>query len=138
MATKSKLVSIAKKKSLNITTALSQQNLTASCDQERIFQVLSNLVGNAIKYTESTGSIHIAVATIAEGALFSVADTGKGIAPEDLPHIFQQFWQTKDTSKLGNGLGLFISKAIVDAHCGKIWAESKLGEGTTIYFTLPL
>jgi signal transduction histidine kinase len=67
-----------------------------------------------------------------------VVDTGVGISPDDLPHIFDRFWRARETTAKGAGLGLSIARGIIDAHGGKIWAESKLGAGTTMTFTLPL
>lgn len=69
--------------------------------------------------------------------LFWVADTGRGIAAEDLPHVFDRFWQARKAGRGGAGLGLAIVKGIVDAHCGDIWAESTPGSGSTFFFTIP-
>jgi signal transduction histidine kinase len=106
-------------------------------DRDRVLQVLSNLMGNAIKFTPEGGSITIGFQARAEDVFFWVRDTGPGIAPEDLPRIFARFWQSKDSSRLGMGLGLSIAKAIVELHGGTIWAESCLGEGALFQFTLP-
>ncbi|MBW3628021.1 MAG: GAF domain-containing sensor histidine kinase [Gemmatimonadetes bacterium] len=111
---------------------------TVRADYDRIVQLLSNLVGNAAKFTPSGGRIEVGF-DVAEGeACFRVADTGAGIAAEDLPHIFEQFWQASPAGRHGAGLGLTICQGIVEAHGGRIWAESQVGEGTTFYFTLPL
>lgn len=105
-------------------------------DKGRIIQVLSNLVGNALKFTPEGGTVSMAVERRNDGALFVVKDTGAGIAPEHLPYVFDRFWQASHTAKQGTGFGLAIVKGIVEAHGGKIFVESKLGEGTTFYFNL--
>ena len=106
-------------------------------DSARIQQVLSNLVGNAVKFTPRNGRISI-TAEPAEGEVrFGVIDTGPGIPAEQLPHIFGRFWQAKASDRRGIGLGLAIAKGIVEAHSGKIWVESHVGLGSTFYFTLP-
>ena len=106
-------------------------------DSARIQQVLSNLVGNAVKFTPRNGRVSI-TAEPAEGEVrFGVIDTGPGIPAEQLPHIFGRFWQAQPSDRRGIGLGLAIAKGIVEAHKGKIWVESHVGLGSTFYFTLP-
>jgi signal transduction histidine kinase len=107
-------------------------------DKSRLFEVLSNLIGNAIKFTGSGGTITVtAEKTAAENeAIVSIKDTGKGIDMEILPRLFSKFASKSDK---GTGLGLFLSKGIIEAHGGKIWAENnKDGIGATFRFTLPL
>ena len=108
----------------------------ADCD--RIQQVVCNLVGNAMKFTSPGG--RIAVGARVEGAevLVSVADDGCGMSDADLERIFEPYWQAQRTASLGAGLGLKIAKGIVEAHGGRIWAESEEGHGTTFFFTLPI
>lgn len=108
-----------------------------SADRDRILQVLSNLIGNAIKFTPAGGSISIRVERADEGVRFSVSDTGPGISAEDLPHLFQPFWQAQRGSVDGAGLGLVIARGIVEAHGGTIRAESAPGKGSTFSFTIP-
>jgi PAS domain S-box-containing protein len=108
------------------------------CDPNRIQQVLNNLIGNAIKFTESGGSIHIGVETGVGEVRISVTDSGPGISDADLPHVFDRFTTASKSARRGTGLGLSIAKAIVEAHGGRIWAESRVGVGSTFYFTLPL
>jgi signal transduction histidine kinase len=108
-----------------------------SADPARILQVLSNLVGNAIKFTPRGGSVRISVERGADDVRFAVSDTGPGIPPDQLPHIFGQFWQASRADRRGVGLGLAIAKGIVEAHGGRIWVESTVGEGSTFIFTLP-
>jgi PAS domain S-box-containing protein len=106
-------------------------------DSARIQQVLSNLVGNAVKFTPRNGRVSI-TAEPADGEVrFGVIDTGPGIPAEQLPHIFGRFWQAQPSDRRGIGLGLAIAKGIVEAHKGKIWVESHVGLGSTFYFTLP-
>ena len=106
-------------------------------DAARIQQVLSNLVGNAVKFTPRNGRISITAEHIDGEVRFGVIDTGPGIPAEQLPHIFGRFWQARATDRRGIGLGLAIAKGIVEAHNGKIWVESHVGLGSTFYFTLP-
>jgi signal transduction histidine kinase len=107
-----------------------------SLDANRIQQVLSNLVGNAIKFTPKGGRITLRGAMDGDQVRVSVTDTGSGIPPAQVPHIFDQFWQGSKTDKRGIGLGLSIARGIVEAHGGRIWAQSALGVGTSFHFTL--
>lgn len=109
-----------------------------AADPDRLTQLLSNLVGNAIKYTPANGVIVISANRLAGVAEVQVADTGAGIAPEELPLVFDRFWQSKRTNRSGAGLGLAIARGIVRAHGGEIAIESTLGRGTVVTFTLPL
>ncbi len=106
-------------------------------DAARIQQVLSNLVGNAVKFTPRAGTISVCAERGDGEVRFSVIDTGPGIPAEQLPHIFGRFWQAKTSDRRGIGLGLAIAKGIVEAHNGRIWVESSVGLGSTFYFTLP-
>jgi two-component system OmpR family sensor kinase/two-component system sensor histidine kinase BaeS len=111
-----------------------------TADPQRIAQVLGNLVNNALRHTPPGGSVTLAVRAGPAAALFEVRDTGTGIAPEDLPRIFDRFYRA-DPSRArasgGAGLGLAIARRIVEAHGGRIWAESTPGQGATVCFTLP-
>jgi PAS domain S-box-containing protein len=109
-------------------------------DAGRIEQVLNNLVGNALKFTPPGGRVTVTVRPGAEAVRVEVADTGDGIAPDHLPHLFDRFYQVDNTSTRqvgGTGLGLTISKALVEAHGGTIGVESTPGRGSTFWFTLP-
>ena len=110
------------------------------CDRSRIMQALSNLIGNAIKFTPANGQICVSCATTGTGkeVQVSVSDTGEGIAPEKIKTIFERFSQINSQDRRGLGLGLYIAKMMVEEHPGRIWVESKLGEGSTFHFTLPL
>lgn len=106
-------------------------------DHERILQVLTNLVGNALKFTRRGGGIAIRAERRDTDVCFSVTDTGTGIPADLLEKIFGRYFQTRDGDRRGLGLGLFISKSIVEAHGGTIWAESTLGQGSAFFFTVP-
>jgi PAS domain S-box-containing protein len=111
---------------------------TVLADRERVLQVIANLVSNAIEHTPAEGNITVGC----EGrggpeVVFSVRDTGRGIAAGDLPHVFDRFWQANRPGRAGAGLGLAIAKGIVEAHGGRIWVESREGAGSTFFFTLP-
>jgi signal transduction histidine kinase len=112
-------------------------DLLVAADRSRIGQVFSNLVGNAIKFTKAGGTVRIEGRRRGDMAEFEVVDTGAGISPEHVPHLFDRFWQASQTSRSGAGLGLFIVKGIVDAHTGSIVVESVVGEGTRFRFSLP-
>jgi PAS domain S-box-containing protein len=129
---------VATEKRLQITTAFALHGRRVWCDRDRILQVLGNLLGNAIKFCRPGDTISVRVAAIGREARFAISDTGPGIPPGDLPHLFEPYWSAKRHAKQGTGLGLFISKGILDAHGGRCWAESPPGGGATFFFTLPL
>jgi len=110
-------------------------------DGQRIAQVLTNLLGNALRYTPEGGRVDLRLRTEQRAILIGVSDTGPGIAADDLPHVFDRFYRAdKSRSREGggSGLGLAIARSIVETHGGRIWAESEIGRGTTIAFTLPV
>lgn len=108
------------------------------CDSNRLFQVLSNLLGNAFKHTPNGGRVTLHAREV-EGRWveFSVEDSGPGIDPAYLPHVFDRYWQPRESAKKGAGLGLFIAKQIVKAHGGEIWVQSDAGQGSRFTFTIP-
>ena len=110
-----------------------------NADPERIGQVLSNLIGNSIKFTARGGKVTVSASAHGDEVVFTVRDTGSGIAEEELRHIFDRYWQSSPSSirTRGAGLGLPIARGIVIAHGGRMWAESKLGEGSQFHFALP-
>ena len=127
-------------KHLTLRTAIADDLPTGEGDERRITQVLLNLVGNAIKFTES-GEIAVDVAATDGAFQVAVADTGPGIALEDQRLVFEEFRQLDSSStrtKGGTGLGLAISKRIVELHGGRIWVEFEVGRGSTFRFTLPV
>lgn len=106
-------------------------------DRDRLLQVLGNLLSNAVRVTPEGGAIELHVEDAGDRALFSVRDTGPGIAPEELPNLFRRHWRGSGVRYRGTGRGLAIAKGIVEAHGGEIWAESTLGKGATFFFTVP-
>jgi signal transduction histidine kinase len=104
-------------------------------DRDRVMQVLGNLVGNALKFTAPGGRVTLSARREGDAVVFAVADTGTGIAAEDLPHVFEQYWKH---DQQGTGLGLFIARSVVQAHRGRMWVESEPGAGSTFFFTLLL
>ena len=108
-------------------------------DPTRFVQVLANLVGNAVKFTEAGGSVSITAQANGNEIMIAVTDTGVGIPAEHLPNIFDRHWHARRTARtLGTGLGLAIAKGIVEAHDGRIWVESEEGVGSTFMFTVPV
>jgi PAS domain S-box-containing protein len=105
-------------------------------DRHRLLQVFENLIGNAIKFTPPGGRITVGAAPHNGAVVFSVADTGRGIGPDGLPRVFDRFWQAMRADRQGAGLGLPITKGIVEAHGGRIWVESALGRGSTFFFSI--
>lgn len=107
-------------------------------DRDRVLQVLSNYLNNAVKFTPEGGRIDVRLyLDDGGGVLFEVADTGPGLGPEELGQLFSRFWQARQTRHLGSGLGLAIAKGIAEAHRGRVWAESTPGEGSRFFFALP-
>ena len=107
-------------------------------DPDRVTQLLANLVGNAIKFSPPDRDVCITAARVGGDVQFSVTDEGAGIAADELPRVFDRFWQSKRRNRSGAGLGLAIARGIVRAHNGRIWIESTLGVGTAAHFTLPI
>ena len=106
-------------------------------DRDRLLQVFENLIGNAIKFTKPGGRITLGATVRAGEVMFSVSDTGRGIASTHLPHVFDRFWQAPGTERRGMGFGLAIVKGIVEAHGGRVWVQSSPGQGSTFFFTIP-
>lgn len=128
-------VALAKSIALTLTGAYGP--LIAKIDHDRIFQVLSNLLSNAIKFTPEAGEIFVSATAIDGVVQVVVRDTGAGIPEGDLERVFECYLQLDGSGKDGLGLGLFISKAIIQAHGGRIWAASRPGAGSTFSFTVP-
>lgn len=122
----------------NLRLAHAADWLNVSCDPHRVLQVLSNILGNAIKFTPEGGSVFVKVTRAGAHARFEVTDSGPGIPEAELAHVWERFWTTRKQTDGGIGLGLSIAKGLVEAHGGRIWVESALGTGTTFYWTLPL
>lgn len=107
------------------------------CDRDRVQQVLANLLANAIQASEAGGRVTVRVRPSREEVVFTVSDSGPGIPTEDLPHVFERWYRGRGTRYPGSGLGLAIARAIIDVHQGRIWADSKEGEGSVFSFALP-
>jgi signal transduction histidine kinase len=123
---------------LELTTDIAPDLPLVQADGQRVIQALGNLVGNALKFTPSGGRITMFAAAEARSVRFSVQDSGVGIAPADLPHVFDRFWQRRhDSERRGTGLGLAIVRGIVEGHGGRFNVESTLGQGSVFSFTLP-
>jgi len=132
--------SLAEAKGLNFKLSLEENLVRIRFDRDKIIQVLSNLLNNAIKFTEK-GSITVTTQRVPGGIRVAVSDTGIGITQEDIPKVFHSYEQIQrpgGKKQLGTGLGLAICKEIISRHEGSIWVESELGKGSTFYFILPL
>jgi PAS domain S-box-containing protein len=108
------------------------------CDRDRVLQVFGNLIGNAFKFCRPGNTVTLACERLGEHMRFSVADTGPGVDPRLVPQLFQPYWSTPQGRRRGTGLGLYIAKGIVERHGGRIWFETQPGDGTTVFFTLPI
>src|SRR5688572_2486357 len=133
----------AKEKGINLDLSLNEIE-EVNIDPQRVREVLTNLISNALRYTPIQGAVSISLAesdaltgeaVSKRGVVISIHDSGAGIETANLPHIFDRFYKSSDSG--GMGLGLSIAKYLVEAHGGKIWAESEAGSGTKISFTLP-
>jgi PAS domain S-box-containing protein len=107
-------------------------------DRSRILQVLDNLLGNSLKFTERGGHVALSAARRGDEIEFAVRDTGPGLSSDTALHVFDRFWQVRRADRRGAGLGLAIAKGIVEAHGGRIWVESELGRGSTFRFSVPV
>jgi signal transduction histidine kinase len=132
------LAGVAAEKGVALSSTVEAGLPRVFADRERVLQVLANLAGNAVKFTPSGGRVEVSAAREGDEVRVAVHDTGPGIAAEDLSYVFDRFWQARSTRRAGAGLGLAIAKGIVEAHGGRISAESTAGEGSTFAFTLPV
>jgi signal transduction histidine kinase len=128
---------LAGQRSIHLAVEIANGLPRARFDRARIHQALSNLIGNALKFTPPGGRVTVGVDQEDEWIRLYVADTGEGIPADQLPRIFQPFWQAQIADRRGLGIGLTIARGIVEGHGGRIWVESEPGEGSTFYFTLP-
>lgn len=128
---------LAKEKNIQVYAEFAHIDPLVECDKHMVSQVVSNIMGNALKFTPSGGRISLATRTVGDEIEVSISDTGPGISCEELPKVFDRYWQSQKTKKLGTGLGLAIARGIIEAHKGRIWVTSQLGQGATFYFTLP-
>jgi signal transduction histidine kinase len=116
---------------------LEYTEMAVMADRERIIEVISNLLENALKYCPRQGRTLVRAEPLEHEVRFSVLDNGPGIASADIPHLFERYWQGHSEGERGVGLGLYICKRLVEAHRGEIGARSSVGAGTEIWFTLP-
>lgn len=128
---------LAMRKAQEIVCSPPVESAPVVCDRERIHQVLSNLVGNALKFAPQGGQVRLSAVVLPQEVEFSVQDSGPGIDCAHLPHIFDRYWQAAGQRRYGVGLGLAIAQGIVHAHGGRIRVESEIGKGATFRFTLP-
>jgi signal transduction histidine kinase len=126
----------AEEKGILLATRCDALHDVVICDRERILQVLSNLLSNALKFCSRGAAVTIQAKRLQDRIQISVSDTGPGIAAADLPLVFDAYWSGAANRRAGTGLGLYITKSIIEAHDSSIWLESELGQGTTAYFTL--
>ncbi len=126
---------LAAAKGINLTWR-AQPQLRIQADPERLFQVFSNLLGNALKFTGLGGTIEVIAQAADDEVLFRVCDNGVGIAEAQLPYIFERYWTSREGNPNGSGLGLYISHGIIQAHGGTLWAESVAGQGSVFSFRL--
>jgi len=134
---------LAESKRVPVVVEASDSRVWVPMDAARIEQVLDNLLSNALKFSPQGATIHVRIGPdpTAGAIRVAVSDEGPGIAPEDLPHIFNRFYQGRrqgTQTVAGSGIGLALAKKIVEAHRGRIWADSREGKGTTVQFVLPL
>ncbi|MDP9204618.1 MAG: ATP-binding protein [Gemmatimonadota bacterium] len=128
----------AEKRGVRFDTISPDDGVVVHVDTLRISQLVGNVVSNAIKFTPARGSVRLQAAPDGDRVVFQVTDTGPGIPPDDIQHLFDNFWQARSNDHQGVGLGLAIAKGIVEAHGGRIWCESMVGAGSTFFFTLPV
>ena len=133
----SMLAPLAAARGIELETEVEDGLPPVMADATRLLQVISNLVGNAVKFTERGGRIRIGAAAGGPEVRFTVQDSGCGIPPDQLPHVFGTFWQASSDDRRGIGLGLSIARGIVEGHGGRIWVESEQGRGSTFHFTIP-
>ena len=114
-----------------------ENGIAVRADPLRVSQIVGNIVGNALKFTPADGNVTLKAALERERVLIQVSDTGPGIPPDDMEHLFDNFWQAGNGDRRGVGLGLAIAKGAVEAHGGQIWVESQVGAGSTFSFSLP-
>ena len=125
-------------RSIDFSIQTPHEEVVAFFDYDRIVQVLSNLLGNAMKFTPAGGAVVLEVQRQPENVTFTLRDDGPGIASAALPHVFERFWQLDSDARRGLGLGLHICQNIIQAHGGQIWVDSELGKGAAFSFTLPI
>ena len=127
---------LAREREIHLTCSAPASLPPVMVDRGRFQQLLGNLLANALRFTPPGGRVEVAACSREGEVVCVVSDTGPGIAAEQLPHVFNRFWQATPGDRRGLGLGLAIVQTIVEAHGGRVWAESEPGRGTRIGFTL--
>jgi signal transduction histidine kinase len=128
----------ASRRGIHLALTSDQEEITVTADERRVRQVVFNLLSNAVKFTPDGGKVGVSARAGMGHVAIAVADTGPGISPGEIETIFEEFEQTSDGKKAeGTGLGLPLSRKLVELHGGRLWAESELGRGSTFRFTLP-
>jgi len=127
---------LAQRRHLHFETA-AQDGAMVRADPARVSQIVGNLIGNAIKFSREDGSVKLRATSEDKQVVFQVVDDGPGIPPDNMSHLFDNFWQARKNDRRGVGLGLAIVKELVEAHGGKIWVESQVDHGSTFSFSLP-
>lgn len=128
----------AEERGIELVVEPADPSMTINADRGRLAQVFGNLLGNAFKFTPAGGRVSLRAWRSGDDVIFEVADTGPGIPAEHRKHLFDRFWQANRADRRGVGLGLPISRGIVEAHGGRIWFESEVGKGSRFYVSLPL
>jgi signal transduction histidine kinase len=127
----------AASRSIRFTSTVEVSGLKVLCDRRRIQQALVNVIGNALKFTPTGGEVALRVNADGDAVRFTVNDTGSGIEPDELAHVFDRFWRGSHATAAGTGLGLAIVKGVIERHGGTIRLESQVGVGTTVTITVP-
>lgn len=132
------IMPLAQEKGIDLKAELPAEAKEIRCDEDDIRRVLQNLIDNSLKYTPSGGSISVTMSQADDKTVISIRDTGRGISEENKPKLFQRFWQAGSTGRYyaSTGLGLYLSRRIVEAHGGSIWCESTLGQGSCFHFQI--
>lgn len=128
---------LAKNQDIGIEKKINTKDFQISADKDRVTQAIGNIVANSLKFTPGQGKVTICLDANDRESIIGISDTGSGIEAESLPHIFDRYWQGHKLKNAGVGLGLSIVKGIIEAHGGRVWAESTEGKGSTFYLTLP-
>jgi signal transduction histidine kinase len=129
---------LAESRDIDLSANVEDSLPDALVDRDRIVQVVSNLLANALCLSPVGGSVVVAVHLEDNHAQFAVSDSGPGIKPDDLPKLFDRYWRGNHGCYAGRGLGLAIARALVEAHCGRIWADNERTRGARISFTIPV
>jgi len=127
----------ARDKGITLKNETALEGISIACDRDRMLQVLGNLLSNAVKFCGPGDRITVRAQPRDDRVVIEVTDTGPGISPADLPHIFEPYWSAQHHARKGTGLGLYITKGLVDAHGGQITVESRPGAGATFRLTVP-